>query len=264
VTPQPTDVATAADLKGHVARIQDVMHSVMIKNTHYGVIPGTGKDAKPTLLKPGAEVLCMAFHIAPSFNVLDLGDRECRRYRVRCVGTHQGTARTLGEGVGECSSDEEKYKWRAARGRREYELADVDRRRIKFYGDKEVPQVRIEPADIANTVLKMASKRAHVAMVLNVLAASDMFTQDTEDDVADADADEQRTSSKPATREPQEAPGPGATVDPAQIKMLRAKMSSAGVAESLVLAQFELGSIEQLPFHQINKALGWIDANGHE
>jgi hypothetical protein len=41
--------------------------------------------------------------------------------------------------------------------------------------------VRTEPADLANTVLKMACKRAKMAMVLNVTAASDCFTQDLED-----------------------------------------------------------------------------------
>ena len=44
-----------------------------------------------------------------------------------------------------------------------------------------VQQVRTESADLANTVLKMACKRAKIAMVLNVTAASDMFGQDLED-----------------------------------------------------------------------------------
>jgi predicted phage-related endonuclease len=42
-------------------------------------------------------------------------------------------------------------------------------------------QVRTEPADLANTILKMANKRAKMAMVLNVTAASDCFAQDLED-----------------------------------------------------------------------------------
>src|SRR5690606_12324178 len=45
----------------------------------------------------------------------------------------------------------------------------------------EIQQVRTEPADIANTVLKMACKRAQVAMIINATACSDIFTQDLED-----------------------------------------------------------------------------------
>ena len=58
-------------------------------------------------------------------------------------------------------------------------------RRIKFakWNNKveKRQQVRTEPADAANTALKMACKRAKIAMTLNVLAASDIFTQDIED-----------------------------------------------------------------------------------
>jgi hypothetical protein len=67
----------------------------------------------------------------------------------------------------------------------EYEETQQSKRRIKFskYQGKveKVMQVKTEPADIANTVLKMAAKRAQVAMTLNVVAASDCFTQDIED-----------------------------------------------------------------------------------
>ena len=55
-----------------------------------------------------------------------------------------------------------------------------DRKRIK-YGKYTAKQVRTEPADLANTVLKMACKRAQLAMTLNVTAASDIFSQDLDD-----------------------------------------------------------------------------------
>jgi hypothetical protein len=58
-------------------------------------------------------------------------------------------------------------------------------KRVKFGrkagGHYTVQQIRTEPADLANTALKMACKRAKIAMVLNVTAASDMFSQDLED-----------------------------------------------------------------------------------
>jgi hypothetical protein len=42
-------------------------------------------------------------------------------------------------------------------------------------------QIRTEPADVANTVLKMAKKRAQIDLTLTATAASDIFTQDVED-----------------------------------------------------------------------------------
>lgn len=173
---------TAGQMRDHVNRVQEVMKAVMIRETHYGVIPGS---KKPSLYKPGAEVLCVTFRVAPSYKIEDLSNTDCVRYRVTCVGTHQTSLTVLGEGVGECSSNEEKYKWRRAVCNEEFEATPVDRRRIKYsvYQGKTqtTNQIRTEPADVANTVLKMAGKRAQVAMTLNVTAASDCFTQDIED-----------------------------------------------------------------------------------
>lgn len=173
---------TAGQIRDHVNRVQEVMRAVMHKDTHYGIVPGS---KKPSLYKPGAEVLCAAFRVAPSYRIEDLSDADCVRYRVTCIGTHQTTLTVLGEGIGECSSNEEKYKWRRAVCAEEFDVTPNERRRVKFssYQGKiqKAEQVRTEPADIANTVLKMAVKRAQVAMTLNVTAASDCFTQDIED-----------------------------------------------------------------------------------
>jgi len=175
---------TAVALRANVNLVQEVMKAVMKDGTHYGVIPGT---PKPSLWKPGAEVLAATFRIAVSYKVEDLSTPDVVRYRVTAIGTHQTTNIVMGEGMGECSSGEEKYKWRKAVNANEFAFTTEDRRRVKFvkgFGNKpdyEVNQVRTEPADLANTVLKMACKRAQVAMTLNVTAASDIFTQDIED-----------------------------------------------------------------------------------
>lgn len=172
-----------AEIISHVSTVQEVMRAVMKENVHFGKIPGTDK---PTLYKPGAEVLCMAFRIAPSYVVEDLSSPDVIRYRVTCTGTHQATGIVLGAGMGEASSSEEKYKWRKAVCKEEFDQTPAHMRRNKFGkakggGHYVQEQVRTEPADLANTVLKMASKRAHMAMVLNVTAASDCFAQDLED-----------------------------------------------------------------------------------
>lgn len=173
---------SAIEIRQRVNLVQEVMRNIMIKDTHYGTIPGT---KKPSLYKPGAEVLCVTFRIADTYEIEDLSADGIARYRVTCVGRHQVTESVLGEGVGECSSHEEKYKWRGAICQEEFDIMPEQLRRIKFSQwqgkvDKK-QQVRTEAADQANTILKMACKRAKIAMTLNVTAASDIFTQDIED-----------------------------------------------------------------------------------
>jgi hypothetical protein len=173
-----------ADIISHVATVQEVMRAVMKPDVHYGKIPGAGD--KPTLFKAGAEVLCMVFRIADSYQVEDLSTADSIRYRVTCIGTHQATGIVMGAGLGEASSNEEKYKWRKAVCKEEWEETPANLRRVKHARGKggttyKQEQIRTEPADIANTVLKMANKRAKMAMVLNVTAASDCFSQDLED-----------------------------------------------------------------------------------
>lgn len=176
---------TAADMRAQVNLVQEVMKAVMQgpskdnpAGVHYGTIPGT---PKPTLYKAGAEVLAATFRIAVSYQTEDLSTADVVRYRVTATGTHQTTGVVMGAGMGECSSGEEKYKWRKAASTAEFNAATEDRKRVKYGRDYSVNQVRTEPADLANTVLKMACKRAQVAMTLNVTAASDIFSQDIED-----------------------------------------------------------------------------------
>lgn len=172
-----------ADIISHVAMVQEVMRAVMKPEVHYGVIPGTDK---PTLYKQGAEVLCMAFRVADSYLVEDLSTADVVRYRVTCTGVHQVTGLVLGTGMGEASSGEEKYKWRKAYEPEFNETpANMRRKKNGFNKAKKETystfQVRTEPADLANTILKMANKRAKIAMTINVTACGDMFGQDLED-----------------------------------------------------------------------------------
>jgi hypothetical protein len=231
VVEQGNYLQTADDIKAQVNRIQEVMKAVMKgpskdqpNGVHYGVIPGTDK---PTLLKPGAEVLQATFRIAPSYDVLDLSTPDCIRYRVTATGTHQLTGIVLGAGMGEASSNEEKYKWRKA-SNKEFDLAPVDRRRVKYGYNKaerreyEIKQVRTEIADVANTILKMACKRAQVAMILNVTAASDIFHQDLEEmpeEMIDTGDDQgqsggqQQPHQKPAEQKKEKPPYPADQFD---------------------------------------------------
>lgn len=270
---------TAVEMKAQVQRIQQVMKAVMKAGTHYGKIPGAGE--KMTLFKPGAEVLCVTFRIAPKFRVEDLSDEDCIRYRVTCIGEHQTTGVVLAEGVGEASSNEEKYKWRAAVCDEEYDATPEDRRRIKWKrgasgNTYSIRQVRTEPADIANTVLKMAAKRAQVAMSINATGASDIFTQDLEDmpeelrehigDDGNGGRDDPPRRRSQQTQPPRSRSASsngngssgGSRATEKQIRLISVKLDQAGIPENEFFARFGINSIAELPFARVNEALAWI------
>jgi hypothetical protein len=172
---------TAADVRAQVNLMQDVMQEVMQKDTHYGVIPGT---KQPSLYKAGAEKIMSTFRLAADPEVEQLGADGEVHYRVK-VRILSASGMFLGAGIGECSSTEDKYAWRAALCDEEFDETPENRRRIKYskYQGKveKKKQIRTNPADVSNTVLKMAKKRGLIDGVLTVTAASDLFTQDIED-----------------------------------------------------------------------------------
>jgi hypothetical protein len=210
---QGVQALTAAEIRAQVNRIQEVMKAVMQNGIHYGKVPGCGD--KPTLLKPGAEKILATFQIAVDPQI-ENETRTADEYtvRIKAVAT-SASGRNLGSAVGEASSNEEKYKWRKTVCEREFDTTPEDRRRIAFkkYDGKinEVKQVRTNVADISNTVLKMAVKRAEVAVCLQVTAASDCFTQDIEDlpeEVAREVVDQRPEIKPPQSKSSQTAANP--------------------------------------------------------
>lgn len=194
---------TAADMRAQVNLIQDVMRSVMIEGTHYGTIPGTKSRS---LYKAGAEKLMATFRLAADPEVEDLGCDGEVHYRIK-VRVMSQSGLLLGAGIGECSSQEEKYSWRRPICAEEFELTPENRRRVKFgkYQGRveKQAQIRTNPADVRNTVLKMAKKRALVDAILTVTAASDIFTQDIEDlpeELRDQVAEDTRSRARPGAQ----------------------------------------------------------------
>lgn len=174
---------SAVEIRAAVNLIQEVMKEVMKDGVHYGTIPGT---KKPSLYKPGSEKILSTFRIAIDPEVQDLSTPDEARFRVFARATSMASDAHLGSGVGECSSNEEKYRWRAAICDQEWDETPEDRRRSAWKRGKnnstyKVKQVRVNPADVANTVLKMAKKRAQIDVTLTATAASDVFNQDIED-----------------------------------------------------------------------------------
>lgn len=179
----PQQPLSAVDVRAQVNLIQEVMQSVMKDGTHFGLIPGAGK--KPTLFKAGAEKLASTFRLAADPEVEELSYGDEYRVRIKARILEMGSGRFVGAGVGECSSNESKYMWRAAVCDEEFDQTPELQRRLKWNrgntGAWSQKQVRMNVADVANTVLKMAKKRALVDGILTVTGASDIFTQDIEE-----------------------------------------------------------------------------------
>lgn len=183
------------ELKQRASMVSQIKSQIMVPNVHFGKIPGCGE--KPTLLKNGAEMLCMAFRLASDtkIEINDLGNGH-REYTITTMLMSNGEL--VATGVGSCSTMESKYRYRG----NELELvgdcpkdywnkprpnkynghtAKKDENGVwKLYkkGSKtENPDI----ADTYNTVLKMASKRSLIDATLKATGGSCEFTQDIED-----------------------------------------------------------------------------------
>lgn len=135
-----------------IAQFQAVVQRTLKKGHDYGVIPGTGD--KPTLLKPGAEKILMLMGLTSEYDVIEkVQDYEGGffAFTVKCT-LYRGEQK-ITEGVGHANTRERRY----TSGKQQ------------------------DPYTLANTVLKMAKKRAQIDAVLTVASLSEIFTQDLED-----------------------------------------------------------------------------------
>jgi hypothetical protein len=166
--------------------VHKVLETVMRENTHFGKVPGCG--AKMVLLKPGADVLAMTFRLVPQFAVTrtELPDGH-REYDVTC-SMYGADGAMLGQGVGSASTMEKKYRYRRDAKGNQAENTDI--------------------ADVYNTVLKIAKKRAHIDATLTVTGAADLFTQDLIDE--DAEPAKQAPAMPTRKAEPQATQAPAA------------------------------------------------------
>ena len=257
-----------AEVRTNINLMVEVMKSCMVKDMHYGVIPGVDK---PSLFKAGAEKLMATFRLSANPVVEDLSKDGEIRFRVK-VEINAKDGSFVGAGIGECSSQEEKYMWRVAVCQEEFDITDETKRRIKFKKKYNGPvdkinQVRCNPSDLANTILKMAKKRALVDGVLTATGASDLFSQDIEDLPAEYVESVTKTHITPEhiTQEPQKQPETqvkatnAPTVEEAVSEFngtpLNESLSGLGVA--CEVPEFQ-GLIKSIKTRDINKKNGEI------
>lgn len=139
-------VMSPEQAKKAVDYLQDIQRSILKQGIDYGKIPGM---KKPTLYKAGAQKLCAFFNLAATYEteaVTEQPENGFYSYRMKCSLHHRHTGQLWGSGIGIAMSSE------AGRER-----------------------------NPANTLIKMAQKRAFLQATLDATFSSELFTQDVED-----------------------------------------------------------------------------------
>lgn len=136
--------------KERISMLQNFIRDMMVENVDYGIIPGTDKRC---LFKSGAEKLCDIFGFSKRIDIIsriENFEKGIFHYEVKAILISKRNGEIEAEGVGSCNNMERKFRNQDA-------------------------------CSVANTVLKMAKKRAFVDAVLSATRSSDLFTQDVED-----------------------------------------------------------------------------------
>lgn len=177
-----SNVDEVANQVKKVKILQGIIKKVLTPNHDYGTIPGCGN--KPTLLKPGAEKILTAFGLQSSYELVksteDFNNNGFFAYTVKCIIYSGGNPIT--EGLGHANSKENKWAWKWVK---ENDIpSELAIQNLPTKTDKWNNVLYRIPEDCnskANTILKMAKKRAQVDAVLSVASLSEIFTQDFDD-----------------------------------------------------------------------------------
>lgn len=253
----------------HIDLIQNVVEQVMVRDVHYGIIPGT---TKLSLLKAGAEILLTTFQIAIIPVVLDKSGKDEARYLVTCKGVHMQSGRVIGEGIGECTSFEEKHYWKKC-SQREYDRTAEDYRRIKYSHwyengnliEREDLQVRNGTHhDKVNTVLKIAKKRAMVDLAHSCLALGNLFaSKDGELPTQnDKPGNYRQNSYQQKPKQKTQNQQPRGKITTGQLGLIRGKLGI--VSEDDLVLNFKVENLEALNMDVVNEVLDWIKEKNKE
>jgi len=145
-----TNIEVNKDANWNSDDLQKQLLSLLKVGTDYGTI---SNYSKPVLFKAGAEKICRYLQLTVTYSV-DHRYEDWKdglfHYEVRVRLIKLGSTAIAAEGIGSSNTRESYY-------------------------------ASLSPYSFANTVLKMAKKRALIDAVLNVSATSGIFTQDIEE-----------------------------------------------------------------------------------
>jgi len=157
VVPRPQ--ISLNEMEKAIREMQDFVNKLFVEGEHYGVIV---KGQKPTLLKPGAELLLNLYGYGlkmEKVKEVEDWDKPFFYYEYKAIVYSKRGGWVEAEGFGSANSMEKKWAY-------------------DKYGN---PQPPAYIYSMVNSIQKIAQKRALVAPTLVACRASALFTQDLED-----------------------------------------------------------------------------------
>ena len=189
-----------AKISGMMTAVDEVVKGVMIKDEDYGTIPGTKKD---TLFKSGAEKLAALFGFCAHFELIDKVEDHFKEWPYEADIKEWDEIKKRKVKVG--------TEMRTAFGFFHYRFrCTLTHRNGTFVADAEgsfSSREKTRESAPANTILKMAQKRAYVAAILLATCSSNRFTQDMED------APRSAAATQPKSRGKAQAPAKDAGIE---------------------------------------------------
>jgi hypothetical protein len=221
---------SVTEMRAAMTRMTEYRDSLMTQKVHFGTVPGCGK--KPTLLKPGAEILIAGFNTVPRLKVDEVEEGNGHKtFTVTATLHDRNSDIVMGEGVGSCSTLESKYRYRNDNTGEGVPRTYWDTKNPSLIGGDAYVAKKIkgnwmiclqveykDPADYWNTCLKMAKKRALVDAALTMAAASELFTQDIEDMPRPVTNETTTATAPPTAQDGQQKAASGPKISEAQKK----------------------------------------------
>ena len=155
----PRAQISLAEMEQAIKEMQNFVNKLFVEGEHYGTII---KGQKPTLLKPGAELLLNLYGYGlkmEKVKEVEDWDKPFFYYEYKAIVYSKKNGWVEAEGFGSANSREKKFAF-------------------DKYGN---PQPPTYIYSMVNSIQKIAQKRALVAPTLIACRASALFTQDLED-----------------------------------------------------------------------------------
>ena len=180
----PNERTGIASIQTMLSLLEKLQTTVMKRGVDYDVILGT---PKPTLLKPGAELIVRTFNMVPHTVITNRTERlefeiPYFQYDAECMLCNKYQA-YLGNGLGSCNSGEPSYafKWVFQKELPEELKEKKDELQTSVLNGQISYRIESSRNDIfgaVNAIQKRAKKRAFVDAVLGITGVSRLFTQD--------------------------------------------------------------------------------------
>lgn len=168
---QTTEISNRAD---NLKKFKDFIKNDFVDGVDFGLIPNTDK---PCLLKPGFEKIQFYLGLSPRYKLLN---REYKPNQEKKYKKYNETAKKYE--VVETIRNFYSWEWACELYHGDVKVAEgvgcantEEKKYVSQYEKSETPD------SLANTVMKIAKKRAFGDAILNVGGISDMFTVDLED-----------------------------------------------------------------------------------